>query len=308
MVTCPPMIGLKSHFLPLFEELGWDAYIPEFVQVMSENDLIEQLPACDGWIIGDCPATRAVFEAGARGRLKAAVKWGVGVDNVDFAACEDLGIPIINTPAMFGAEVSDIALGYVIMLARQLNEIDREVRKGNWIKPQGMSLLGKNVGVIGYGDIGKHTCDKLKAFGMNITVWDPAINADSIDPDFSLELWPDSIECCDFIIFTCALNAATHHMLNEEVLHKCKDGVQIINVARGPLICEADLISSLRSGKVKAVALDVFEEEPLKVDNELTQFSNCLFGSHNGSNTIDAVKRTNQSVIEKLYGFLSEQA
>src|SRR3546814_3100765 len=87
------------------------------------------LPIYDGWIIGDDTATRRVFEAGKAGKLKAAVKWGIGVDTVDFAACKDLGIPIINTPNMFGGEVADVSVGYVIGLARQLFVIDRGIRR-----------------------------------------------------------------------------------------------------------------------------------------------------------------------------------
>src|SRR3546814_18453260 len=93
--------------------------------------MVDLLPQYEGWIIGDDPATRRVFEAGKAGKLKAAVKWGIGVDNVDFAACKDLGIPIINTPNMFGGEVADVAVGYVIGLARQLFVIAREIGRAS---------------------------------------------------------------------------------------------------------------------------------------------------------------------------------
>ena len=87
---------------------------------MTEEDLIQIIPKVDGWIIGDDPATARVFEAGKKGLLKAAVKWGVGVDNVDFEACHRLNIPICNTPSMFGPEVADVAIGYLIGLASNL--------------------------------------------------------------------------------------------------------------------------------------------------------------------------------------------
>ena len=95
------------------------------MQTLSVAELKDLVPQHDGWIIGDDPATRAVFEARKARKLKAAVKWGIGVDNVDFSACADLDIPIINTPDMFGAEVADIAMGYVIALARETFQIDR---------------------------------------------------------------------------------------------------------------------------------------------------------------------------------------
>ncbi len=154
LVTCPPMLGMIESFRYLFAERGIELSAPNVVQTMSVDELKEIVPQHDSWIIGDDPATREVFEAGKAGNLKAAVKWGIGVDNVDFDACKDLDIPIINTPDMFGREVADVAMGYVIALARETFEIDRAVRKGEWIKPRGVSLSGKTVALVGFGDIG----------------------------------------------------------------------------------------------------------------------------------------------------------
>ena len=98
LVTCPPMLGMRDQFLPKLETMGVEVHCADVVQTLTVDELIELVPNFDGWIIGDDPATRDVFEAGIAGRLKAAVKWGIGVDNVDLAACKDLGIPITNTP------------------------------------------------------------------------------------------------------------------------------------------------------------------------------------------------------------------
>ena len=151
LVTCPPMLGMIDSFKPLFEGHGWQVTAPKVVQTLSVAELTELVPQHDGWIIGDDPATRAVFEAGKFGHLKAAVKWGIGIDNVDVSACEDLEIPITNTPNMFGAEVADIAMGYVIALARETFQIDDGVRQGQWPKPRGISLSGKTVALAARG-------------------------------------------------------------------------------------------------------------------------------------------------------------
>ena len=111
LVTCPPMLGMFDAFVAPALELGLELVPAEVTQTLSEAELIELLPQFDGWIIGDDPASQQVFKAGQSGSLKAAVKWGIGVDNVDFKACEALGIPIINTPGMFGGEVADVAVG-----------------------------------------------------------------------------------------------------------------------------------------------------------------------------------------------------
>ena len=298
LVTCPPMLGLKEHFIPILRDAGFDGICPDVTQTLSEEALIKLLPECVGWIIGDDPATRRVFEAGVEGQLKAAVKWGIGVDNVDFEACKDLGIPITNTPGMFGAEVADVALGYLLSLARHLHVIDRGVRAGAWPKNRGMSLSGKTVGVIGYGDIGQNTVNRCQAFGLNTIVYDPGV--EEVGEKSHLCSWPNEISNCDFLIFTCSLNSKNKHMLNSDILDQCKNGVRIINVARGPLINEEHLIKALKSGKVHSAALDVFENEPLPISSFLREHPLCLLGTHNSSNTVEAVSKTNERAIQLL--------
>ena len=121
LVTCPPMIKMIKNYDLLFKQHNFEYFCPEFTQVLSIEELIKLVPNYDGWIIGDDPATRAVFEAGVKGKLKAAIKWGVGVDNVDFEACKDLNIPITNIPNVFGEEVSDITIGILLNLTRKLH-------------------------------------------------------------------------------------------------------------------------------------------------------------------------------------------
>jgi D-3-phosphoglycerate dehydrogenase len=305
LVTCPPMLGQIDLFMEYAAERGLRLHPAKVTQTLSETELQELLPKYDGWIIGDDPATRAVFAAGQAGRLTAAVKWGIGVDNVDFAACKDLGIPIINTPMMFGAEVADVGVGYVIGLARQLFLIDRSVRAGGWVKPAGISLSGKRAGVVGLGDIGRNLCSRLQALGMTVVAYDPGVEGDAGLPGLARAVWPAGVEDLDFLIFTCALNAHNFHMLNGDVLARARDGIRIVNVARGPLIDEAALIAALQSGKVHSVALDVFEIEPLAMDSPLREMERCIFGTHNGSNTVDAVIRASHQAISHLAGFLA---
>lgn len=304
LVTCPPMLRMIDEFEPLFKQYGMEVTAANVVQTLSEEELIELVPQHDGWIIGDDPATRRVFEAGKAGRLKAAVKWGIGIDNVDFDACKDLGIPITNTPNMFGAEVADIAVGYVIGLARQTFEIDRGVRAGEWPKPRGISLKDKTVALIGYGDIGKNTAKRLLAADMQIIAYDPSAPDDQNLPQVHRAQWPDRLEEVDFIVINCALTKSSYHMINDETLAKCKTGVRVVNVGRGPIIDEGALEKALESGKVFSAALDVFEAEPLPMESVLRSHPRCVFGSHNASNSADAVKRTSEIALAGLTDFI----
>ena len=147
LVTCPPMLGLIEEFESDFSDHNLEYVAAETSQILSEEELVELLPSFDGWIIGDDPATRKVVQAAAAGQLKAAVKWGVGVDNVDFSAFKAFGIPVENTPGVFGGEVADVALTYTLGLARSTYEIDRAIRnKNSWPKPSGISMAGRTVG------------------------------------------------------------------------------------------------------------------------------------------------------------------
>lgn len=307
LVTCPPMIGSLVHFSNLFEKFNMEVVTPKIVQTLSENELIDLVPKVDGWIIGDDPATRRVFEAGKAGKLKAAIKWGIGIDNVDTFACKKLGIPFDNTPFMFGAEVADLAVSYVTALARHTFEIDRGVRCFEWPKPIGVSLAGKVVAIVGYGDIGKNTAKRLLAADMRVNVYDPRFEPKKTK-NFDFKLWPESLEEADFIVINCSLTASSHHLLDQEIFEsKVKKGVKVINVGRGPVIDQAALELALKTGVVDSAALDVFEREPLETDSSIRSHPRCILGSHNASNTIDAVIKASEAAITKLKDFLDYQ-
>jgi len=304
LITCPPMIRMIDELNYLFDGSGTEVHCPDVVQTLSEDELIQLVPKFDGWIIGDDPATAAVFEAGKAGCLKAAVKWGIGVDNVDLDAAKSLGVPITNTPMMFGGEVADIAMSYVVALARETYAIHTGVIAGKWPKPRGISLAGRTMGLVGFGDIGRNVARRAQAADMRVIAYDPYYESvdglDGVEPC----VWPERVAECDFLVFTCALNSGNFHMLNSDALDQAKPNVRIVNVARGGLIDESALINGLESGKVHSAALDVFEVEPLGQDSPLRAYPRNVFGSHNGSNTSDAVIRASEQAVSILLNSL----
>ncbi|MET0066110.1 MAG: NAD(P)-dependent oxidoreductase [Candidatus Thiodiazotropha sp.] len=306
LITSTPMLGMIGELRPFFDDKEVVIHCPEVVQAMKEEELISIIPEYDGWIIGDDPATYQVLEAGVHGNLKAAVKWGVGVDNVDFEAAEKLSIPIENTPDMFGNEVGDIVMSYITTLARKTFLIDREVKAGMWPKPRGISLADKVVGLVGFGNTGQAIAKRAYAADMHLIVYtrhpDNQTPAHLSSIEFSS--WPNRVEECDFIVLACSLNPSNWHMINEGILNQVKKGVRIVNTARGNLIEEAALVDALRTGVVQSVALDVYEKEPLPMDSQLRRFEQCILGSHNASNTVDAVLRTSKIAIQKIFKLL----
>ena len=305
LVTCPPMLGMIEEFYGPARAKGLELHAAKVTQVMTVEELIATVPQYDGWIIGDDPANAAVFEAATAGKLRAAVKWGVGVDNVDFAACKRLDLPIINTPGVFGREVADLAMHYVTALARQSYTIDAGVRAGGWPKPRGQSLWSRKACVVGYGDIGRNTVKRLLAHDVTVTVVDPFCDAAGLPVGVTLAAWPQAAAGQDYLVFTAPLTPNTHHMFNMDVLGLLQTGVRVVNVGRGPVISEAAIVAGLERGIVHSAALDVFEIEPLPMDSPLRAYQDRLIcGSHNGSNTEDAVRHVSLKAIGLLAGFL----
>lgn len=309
LVTCPPMLGLIDEFIEPARQLGFELIAVKTTQVLSEEQLISLLPDYDGWIIGDDPATYEVFKAAKSGKLVAAVKWGVGVDNVDFSACKMLNIAITNTPNLFGSEVADLAVCMMLGLARNSFYIDREIRQhANWPKPAGMSITGRRIGLVGFGDIGYNTAKRLMGFDIKITAYDPIVEGNKGLDYVDRKVWPDGINELDFLIFTCNLTEDNVHMLNANTIKSMKAGSFIVNVARGQLIDEQALIKALQTKHIAAAALDVFEVEPLPENSILRNMPHCIFSSHNASNTTDAVRRASHSALQKLANLFSEAA
>ena len=302
LVTAPPMLGAIATFEPMLVDRGFEVVAPKIVQTMSEDELVAIIPEFDAWIAGDCPVSRRVMEAGSTGRLRAIVKWGVGVDNVDFAAARELKLPVTNTPGVFGNEVADVALGYVIALARDTHVIDRGVRAGAWPKPAGLSLKECHAALVGYGNIGRAVAHRLLACGMSVVVYDPA--AADLESGCELAAWPDRLETADFLVLACALTASSRHLVDADALRRCKPGVRVVNVSRGALVSETALVAALDSGHVYSAALDVFEVEPLPVASPLRSHDRCIFGSHNGSNTVHGVMRASRRAIDLLQDLL----
>lgn len=308
LLTCPPMIGMVNEFAQEFRRVGFNVHIPDMTQEVSETDLITIVHDYDGWIVGDDPVTKQVLEAGVKGKLKACMRWGVGINNVDFEAAALLGVPIENTPGVFGREVADLACHYVTGLARHTFEIDRNVRVGKWSKPPGHSLWSARALIVGLGDIGCNIAKRLHAHEVQLSYYDPYVRKPELGFDIKKVDWPMGLAEADYVIFTAPLTPKTYHMFDGAALAKAQNGLRLINVGRGSLVCQETLVMGLRQGVIASAALDVFEQEPYDpaINRDLQEFEDRLiFGSHNGSNTREAVIHVSQLVIERLSQFLN---
>ncbi len=306
LITCRQMQNCISEFLPALEERGLQLTMPDVVQQPSEDELIEIIGGFDGMIAGDDPLTARVLDHARRMRIIS--KWGVGIDGIDTKAARERGIAVTNTPGVFGGEVADVAIGYVVMVARQLHRMDASVRTGGWLKHEGISLAEKTLGVAGFGSIGQALASRGQGFGMRVVAHDVAraTHATAVEMDVEMLDRDDLFRQSDFLVLCSPLTPETSHMVNERTLALMPSGSYLVNVARGPLVDEPALVRALESGRLAAAALDVFEQEPLPADSPLRHFEQCVFGSHNSSNTREGVLRASARAVENLLHGLNE--
>jgi D-3-phosphoglycerate dehydrogenase / 2-oxoglutarate reductase len=300
LITCRQMQNCIDEFRPRLDERGIELVMPEVVQQPSEDDLIEIIGGFDGMIAGDDPLSARVLDHAKRMRIIS--KWGVGIDGIDLDAARILGIPVVNTPGVFGGEVADLALGYVIMLARQLHRIDASVKSGGWFKHEGRSLSDKVLGIAGFGSIGQSVAQRGQGFVMRVVAHDVADAAGVAAEGLGVEMLSrdELFQQSDFLVLCSPLTPETRHMAGESTLALMRPGSFLINVGRGPLVDEPALVQALDSGQVAAAALDVFEQEPLPATSGLRRFEQCVFGSHNASNTREGVLRASARAVENL--------
>lgn len=227
-------------------------------------------------------------------KMKLIIRGGVGIDNIDVPVAKEKGIKVINTPAASSASVAELALAHMFALARHLVRGTTGIKEGKWEKKalKGSELSGKTLGIIGIGRIGKELAKRAKALGMNVIAYDPYIKAEEIDMvDFN-----KLIQQSDYISIHTPLTDETRHLIGSTQLEKMRDGVRIINCARGGVIDEKALIEALRTGKVAGAALDVFEVEPPE-KTELLKFDNVTFTPHIGASTKEAQERIGDEVV-----------
>jgi D-3-phosphoglycerate dehydrogenase len=300
LISCPHLQKTIDLYRERLANLGIELEVPEMVQQLTEPELLEIIDRFDGVIAGDDHFTAKVLEKGKR--LKILAKWGIGTDAIALEAAKRLGIPVVNTPDVFADEVADVALGYILLLARHLHKLDQSVRSGGWQQIRGITLRGKTLGVIGVGSIGKAIVKRGLAVGMSVLGYDVRPIADDFLSETAIKQveFNELLQKSDFIALSCNLTPENHHLLSHDQFALMKDGVYLVNVARGPIIDEKALIAALESGKVAGAGLDVFEVEPLPMDSPLRQFDQCIFGTHNSSHTTEAVLRVNEMAIKNL--------
>ena len=279
---------------------------------ISANDLLRDAANYDGMVVRSrTKIPEAVLDAATN--LKIVVRGGVGLDNIDVQYATSKGVSVRNTPKASSNSVAELALGYMLALARRIPQSTMSMTAGEWKKKQlkGSEIAGKTLGLIGYGNIGGLLGRKASALGMAVIFYDVITPPDPGDAkQVSLD---DVLAQSDFISLHVPKVPATTNMLNAEAFAKMKDGVYIVNCARGGVVDEDALYDALASGKVAGAALDVFLDEKVTPGNpklfglkDENGFNKVIGSPHIGAGTAEGQARVGAEVADIMIEFYKE--
>ncbi|KAJ4838792.1 D-3-phosphoglycerate dehydrogenase 2, chloroplastic [Turnera subulata] len=275
---------------------------------LSPEDLCKKISSCDALIVrSGTKVTRQVFEA-ANGRLKVVGRAGVGIDNVDLQAATEFGCLVVNAPTANTVAAAEHGIALLAAMARNVAQADASMKAGQWQRNRyvGVSLVGKTLAVMGFGKVGSEVARRAKGLGMHVIAHDPYAPADRARAvGVELVSFDQAISTADFISLHMPLTPTTKKVFNDDTFAKAKNGVRIINVARGGVIDEDALVRALDSGKVAQAALDVFTEEPPSKDSKLVQHEKVTVTPHLGASTKEAQEGVAIEIAEAVVGALN---
>jgi D-3-phosphoglycerate dehydrogenase len=267
---------------------------------ITPEELLNVLPAYDGMVVRSRTKVRQPL-IDVCPNLKVIVRGGAGLDTIDHEYARSRGITVMNTPLANGLSVAELALGYMFMLARSLYKATATMKAEKWDKKSftGDEIGGKTLGIIGYGNIGHEVAIRAAALGMNVIAYDPFVNSHNGAKMVTLD---ELLAEADYITLHLPKTKESANMLGAEQFARMKDGVRVINCARGGIVNEEALYEALTSGKVSGAALDVFAEEP-PTDWKLLKLDNVIASPHIGAGTREAQARVGAEVAAKLIDF-----
>jgi D-3-phosphoglycerate dehydrogenase len=271
---------------------AWDMPKTELPKIAAEYDAL---------IVRSATKVKGDLLANAK-KLRVIGRAGEGLDNIDMEKARKLGIAVVNTPHVSYMSVAELAIGHMLALARGIVEGTQSLREGKWAKDKlmGVEINGKTLGIIGCGYIGKTVERLAMSLGMKVLVVEECVFDRFVPLD-------DMLPQADFITVHVPLTSLTRHMISTKEFNTMKDGVMIVDCSRGGVVDQEALYQALVSGKVKAAALDVFEEEPPR-NSKLLTLRNVIATPHIGAQTREAQLRASIQIAEKVIKALEKIA
>ena len=273
---------------------------------LQGEELLSRLDGVDGYIAGLDYITADVVKQ-MPSSLKVISRYGAGVDRVDITACKERGIIVTNTPGANATAVCEMAFGLMLCAARNIPALHKAVEAGEWPRANGMELSGKTLGIVGLGAIGKRLALRAKAFEMDVIAFDPYFDeAFGKQQGVARVELDDLFKAADVISLHVPLSDATRHMASAERIKSMRQGGILINTARGGLIDEDAAADAVKSGHLRGLGLDAFEQEPL-VDSPLKGLPGVVFTPHAAGHTAQAISRMGMMAVDNAIQVLSGQ-
>lgn len=275
---------------------------------LSADELLDIIGGYAGLIVRS--ATKVTAHVIERAEaLRAVGRAGAGVDNIDIEAATRRGIVVMNTPGGNSVSTAEHSVALMMALARNVPRATASMKAGKWERSAftGVELAGKTIAVLGMGKVGREVAERANGLGMRVLGYDPFMTHETIQsygtqPAGLEQIWAEA----DVLTFHLPLTPQTKHYLSTEQLAQCKDGVRVINCARGGIVDEVALLAALESGKVAGAALDVFEEEPPAPDSKLIAHDHVICTPHLAASTQEAQSNVALQVAQQVRDVLVE--
>ena len=288
--------GMSKEGIEILQNAGIEILNQKF----TPEELLKVIGDYDGILVRSATkVTKEVIDAGKN--LKVIARGGVGLDNVDVEYAKQKGIKVMNTPGASSISVAELAIAHMFAIARFLYKSTAEMKAGKWPKKEyseGFELTGKTLGIIGIGNIGKEVAKRALGLDMKVIAYDPFIT--TIDMNVKLVSKDELLAQADIITLHIPKQKDGYAIAAPE-FEKMKNGVVLINCARGGVVSEEDLLNALNSGKVRAAGIDVFENEPpTEAQKELINHPNVSLSPHIGGSTPEAQTRIAIEIANKI--------
>ncbi len=298
--------SLNKKAVEILKDAGIDV---EEKTGLGEEELVGIVGAYDAMIVrSGVTVTPKILESGAKGKLKLVGRAGVGTDNIDKVKACELGIVVENTPLGNTNAAAEHTLALMIILSKHIFHASKSLKDGKWDRKsfESIELKGKTLGLIGFGNVGKKVAKVSKAFEMNVLVYDPFVE-EKVFSELGLKKAEieQVIKEADFITVHVPLTEKTKNMIAEKQFDEMKDGVRILNVARGGVINEQALLHAIKSEKVAAAGLDVYNEEPPQC-RELIENEHVICTPHLGASTKEAQENVATEIAQQTVLALKE--
>ncbi len=239
--------------------------------------------------------------------LRVVGRAGTGVDNIDVAAATRRGVVVMNAPGENTIAAAEHTFSLLLALSRNVPAADRSLKSGKWERARflGVELMGKSLGIVGLGKVGREVASRARAFGMEVIGFDPFLPEEAVARlGVPMRPLPDLLSRSDFLTFHVPLNPQTRHLIGAAELERCKKGVRIVNCARGGIVDEAALAQAIRDGKVAGAALDVYEKEPPGAAHPLVGLDAVVATPHLGASTFEAQEKVAIRIADQIVAFL----